>query len=64
MREWVEFREDPLWTPPEGTLGLSRGAEYGLGDWAISVLAVDSLLAVELASQGHGVRRAADPASD
>ena len=60
VREWVEFREDLGEVPPEGTLGLSRGAEYGLGEWAISVLAVDSLLAVELASQGHGVRCAAD----
>jgi formylglycine-generating enzyme required for sulfatase activity len=61
LREWVEFREDETTSPEPGTLGLSRGAEYGLGEWAISVLAVDSLLAVELASQGHGVRCASNP---
>ena len=63
VREWVEFREDTSVLPEPGTLGLSRGAEYGMGDYAVSVLSVDSLLGVTLASQGHGARCAAEPIS-
>ena len=61
VKEWVEFREGTDVPPAPNTLGISRGADYGLGEWGVSTLTVDSLLSVELASQGHGARCAADP---
>ena len=63
VKEWVEFRDDTTSPPAPNTLGISRGADYGLGEWGVSTITVDSLLSVDLASQGHGVRCAASQLS-